>query len=903
MTNLEITPAEYRYFLVDLLTNQTISEIPFTDVSYERALSKAGAFSGSIPVIDATNAYDLYESTMPGKSCVFVLRNGVCVWGGIIWSRQYSPANKKLTIDASEFISYLYHRVVWQTLYYGSENVFCPKYQASSGTATVFTEVEHEFEIGDTVRIVNLNSAINGDVIVTATPSPVSFQFSSGAILALSESRIGIARKVINSYDITRDILNRLLNDFAQSGFVNDDIKPANEEKYSLIGKKIKPIAGSSPAESLVTLETESVHDFVEGQEIEIVDVDANCDGFSVINGIPTSTTFTYIISGTITTNYTTLTGLNIFNVISSSIETNLATITNKQVTNNIATITTSTAHKLNPGDYVGISALANVVSYTIATTGTINSNIITVASSTNLKPGMIISALNTVPNTKIRLIEGTTVTLDTALNGNLSGNAIFYLNAVMNGNFIVLSIPSATQFTYAINIPDVPSTAVSEPSSRATRKTAVLATSTTHGLSTGDSIVVEDVGVDFDGTHLISAAVSTSKIVEYNVFATLNSDTEAVFGGTIKNGPRAVVGTYGSYSSNSDFVVGVDYSTTTNVIGNDRQIFRGSELKTFGEILENFAKDDNGFEYRVDCDFQNGQFIKTFTFVPYYPPPAKISVIKKQLTSNLSTLTTGIAHELLSGDEVVVSGVGIAFDGTVEVVGTPTSTSFTYYSYGYNNVPETIWSGYGSGQYGFYSYGEDRINGYIGVVHPVSFLGADRIVFEYPGNIIDFSFTENSENSATRMWVGGSADGLSGDVSQPYAAAAATDLLAQGWPLLDQVEEKNDVNTTAVGETALYGYAQEFLNESRPPEATFSISVNGSLDPQVGDYLPGDWCSIIIDDNFVRARMESDLEPRGTTIVRKIIGIKVSIPDSPTFPEKVDLDLISEWKEDRKNA
>lgn len=902
MTTLEITPAEYRYFLVDLLTNETIAEIPFTDVSYERALSKAGSFSGSIPVIDATTAFDLYESTMPGKSCVFVLRNGVCVWGGIIWSRQYSPSGKKLTIDASEFVSYLYHRVVWQTLYYGSENIFCPKYQAGSGTATVFTEVEHDFEIGDTVRIVNLNSALNGDVVITATPSAVSFQFSSGATLALSESRVGVARKVINSYDVTRDILNRLLNDFAQSGFANDDITPANEDEYSLISKKIQPIAGSSPAQSLVTLETSAAHDFVEGQEVQIVDVDANCDGFNVINSIPTSTTFTFIIDGTITTNYTALNGLDIFSVISSSIETNSVTITNKQVTNNIATITTSAAHELNPGDYVGVSALANVVSYTIATTGSENSDVVTVASSTNLKPGMIMSALNTVPNTKIRLIDGTSVTLDTPLNGNLSGNAIFYLNAVMNGTFIVLSTPSSTQFTYAINIPDVPSTVVSDPNSRATRKTAVLATSAAHGLSAGDSIVVEDVGVDFDGTYTISA-VPTSKIVEYNVFATLNSDTEAVYGGTIKNGSRAVVGTYGSYASNSDFVIDVDATTTTNVIGDDRQVFRGSELQTFGEILENFAKDDNGFEYRIDCDFQNGEFIKTFTFVPYYPPPTKISVIKKQLTSNLATLTTGIAHGLTAGDEVVVTDVGVAFDGTVEVVGTPTSTSFTYYSYGYNNVPETTWSGYGAGQYGFDSYGGDRVNGYIGVVHPVSVLGADQIVFEYPGNVIDFSFTENAEGSATRMWVAGNADGLSGDISQPYAAATSTDLLAQGWPILDQVEERNDVNTAAAGEAALYDYAQEFLNEARPPEATFSISVNGSLDPQVGDYLPGDWCSIIIDDIFVRARLESDLEPRGTVIVRKIVGIKVSVPDSPTFPEKVDLELISEWKEDRKNA
>jgi hypothetical protein len=188
-------------------------------------------------------------------------------------------------------------------------------------------------------------------------------------------------------------------------------------------------------------------------------------------------------------------------------------------------------------------------------------------------------------------------------------------------------------------------------------------------------------------------------------------------------------------------------------------------------------------------------------------------------------------------------------------------------------------------------------------VVHPLSVLGADRYVFEYPGNIFQFTLNENAEESATRMWVGGSADGLDGTASQPYAAATAKDLLNQGWPLLDEMEEKNDVNTVAAGKEALYDYALDFLGESRPPEATFSIDVNGSLDPVVGSYYPGDWCSIILDDEFVRMRLATDLEPRGDVIVRKIVGYSVSVPESPSFPEKVTLNLETEWKEDRKNV
>ncbi len=36
---------------------------------------------------------------------------------------------------------------------------------------------------------------------------------------------------------------------------------------------------------------------------------------------------------------------------------------------------------------------------------------------------------------------------------------------------------------------------------------------------------------------------------------------------------------------------------------------------------------------------------------------------------------------------------------------------------------------------------------------------------------------------------------------------------------------------------------------------------VNGSLNPQLGSYNPGDWCSIIINDDFVRLRLSSYIE------------------------------------------
>jgi hypothetical protein len=76
-------------------------------------------------------------------------------------------------------------------------------------------------------------------------------------------------------------------------------------------------------------------------------------------------------------------------------------------------------------------------------------------------------------------------------------------------------------------------------------------------------------------------------------------------------------------------------------------------------------------------------------------------------------------------------------------------------------------------------------------------------------------------------------------------------------------------------------------------------ISVNGSIDPTVGSYYPGDWCSVIIDDDFIRQRLASGLEPRDNIIVRKIANYSVKVKDALGVPEDVTITLIPDWEVD----
>jgi hypothetical protein len=225
MTN---TPV-YRYFTANLITGAIVMEIPFSGVSWERSINAAGGFSGTIPADTYTDAFNLYETTIPGKYALYVMRDNVCVWGGIIWSRSYDIMEKRLSVQASEFVSYLYHRTFWKTmstdeyqasnnstsspasdadtiksfleqlitamsndqvnietdeLAYGASDVHCRlnQYEKASSVATLTTEEPHGFAVGDSVYIYNADPAVpaefEGTRTVTGVPDPRQFQFT-----------------------------------------------------------------------------------------------------------------------------------------------------------------------------------------------------------------------------------------------------------------------------------------------------------------------------------------------------------------------------------------------------------------------------------------------------------------------------------------------------------------------------------------------------------------------------------------------------------------------------------------------------------------------------------------------------------------------------------------------------
>jgi hypothetical protein len=107
----------YRYLFVDLLTNTIIAELPLTGVAFTQQLNQPGTFSGHLMLSGInTDKFNVDASTIPAKCGLYVDRDGILVWGGVIWGRQYNSQDQALTIQAREWISYFERRRITQTV-------------------------------------------------------------------------------------------------------------------------------------------------------------------------------------------------------------------------------------------------------------------------------------------------------------------------------------------------------------------------------------------------------------------------------------------------------------------------------------------------------------------------------------------------------------------------------------------------------------------------------------------------------------------------------------------------------------------------------------------------------------------------------------------------------------------
>ena len=764
MTDL-LTP-KYQFMVTDLLTNRILGQLPIEGASYTRAIRGAGAFSGSIKDKNMLAQSDIYHNTMPGRTGLYVLRNNVCVWGGIIWSREYDANEKSLSINGSEFTSYFHHRKLWRsfsTLVGGTLTV------PTSGDASIQLELgsAYNFKEGQSVYLGFTDASLsnlNGYFSILANPGPDFFYIDP------AEKFYKLKSRKITKYD-TKD--------------------------------------ATQAASATVEFKTQTNHSFVKGDTVTLKGTgNARMNGTRTIKSVPNSTTFTAQVNAW----------------------ANFRKEKDKTVTLAKAAYAALDG-SIPPGTYsvtldIPVSTYDYVRKLIEATALDFDGSV--------FPNSAIESGVNNVLDVEtIACEEGYAILKTSNAHGLSVGQKVVIRNVRgdLNGDFNVSEILDDVRFKYFAGVnsffeTDVSLKSYSLTKKRVINKTVTYTTSSEHTLSSGDYVAISGVPNEtenykvgkedksivhkYDGSYRVAVSPTTTSFqVDTSVvfkLAATPPDKPLTGLGRAYSYPEVIVKTYGPFKENSDIGISFNEDDENLDITKIPPAVRGFELVSLGEYLDTFTDSNGGFDYRIDCEYDASinEFRRIFRFIPIDPP----------------------------------------YEGLID------STT------------------------------------------KIQLLGADKVVFEYPGNISSVTMTESAENAANRFFLVGNKEGLSGEASQPYSAATFNGFSTTDFPLLD-ASGSDDQNAD---EDILYEGALRYANEARPPLSEISININGSLLPSVGDYSPGDWCTIIINDPFIALRLASDTEERDDLLLRKINRFSVSINEGSTFPESVTLELVTEF-------
>jgi hypothetical protein len=150
----------------------------------------------------------------------------------------------------------------------------------------------------------------------------------------------------------------------------------------------------------------------------------------------------------------------------------------------------------------------------------------------------------------------------------------------------------------------------------------------------------------------------------------------------------------------------------------------------------------------------------------------------------------------------------------------------------------------------------------------------ASGLVFEFPGSITDYEWSDDATKMSNALYVTGAG---SGETSL-QAPIQAPDMIDAGYPLLeDTYSLKNVTDQGQLNERA------QALSAARKGLVTIpSITVRTDVEPKLGSYSPGDDATVTITDSRF---------PTGMSMVQRITDYTVT-PNDGTTPESVKITM-----------
>ena len=100
----------YRIFASNPTNFDLYGEIPFSTLDFSDVLNAAGNISITVPLLDSTILPASHVT--PGSTALWVERDGVLVWGGVLWTVDVDLIGQTINMSGEGWLSYYSHRIL-----------------------------------------------------------------------------------------------------------------------------------------------------------------------------------------------------------------------------------------------------------------------------------------------------------------------------------------------------------------------------------------------------------------------------------------------------------------------------------------------------------------------------------------------------------------------------------------------------------------------------------------------------------------------------------------------------------------------------------------------------------------------------------------------------------------------
>ncbi|WP_101258768.1 hypothetical protein [Streptomyces barkulensis] len=107
--------AVHRAVFCDLRTDRVVDVLPLTEAKYDDYIGKPGSLTATVPLPDEALARRARAALRPGRTAVWLERDGDVRWGGVLWTctpQSDEQGRMKAEFQAATFDSYLDHRIL-----------------------------------------------------------------------------------------------------------------------------------------------------------------------------------------------------------------------------------------------------------------------------------------------------------------------------------------------------------------------------------------------------------------------------------------------------------------------------------------------------------------------------------------------------------------------------------------------------------------------------------------------------------------------------------------------------------------------------------------------------------------------------------------------------------------------